>query len=620
MKLKLRRKSKMRDQTGVSLVEVPGKTIVPTHCKHGDFVYPCDTYIGKGLEIYGEYSEFEVELLQGLLEPGDVVVEAGANIGAITVPLAKAVGPGGCVIAYEPQTDIAAMLLKNLDLNKLHVNVEVVEAGLGARNTVLHYSPNDLNTGGVSLESEGKCPAQVFTLDMRNLDCLKLLKIDVEGMETEVLRGARETIKHCRPIIYCENDRAQNAQRLLGTLFSYRYRVFRHDPPLYNPNNFRNVRMNLWQNVVSMNLLCIPEEHFFTMRIPLSMPEITRDKSWVAVCRFGGVGDNLVAASVLPMLSQQGYKVEVITNKTASAVFENNPHINKLSTCEDDDQPPTGSLEWHKWFVKRGHEYEGGLFHLSHTIEVSLALAAAQVQFWWSPAMRRRLCDKSYLEMAADVCGVDYNFGDPLYYPTPAETARALADKATVQGERAVAWVLSGSRIDKIYPQSAWAIARIIKELDVPVMLSGCPGKDFELAKLIQADVRKQNGSDKGLHLALSHSLEDQNWPLRRSLAQLLVCDLVIGPDTGSMWAVAMAKMPKIVLLSHASPTNITKHWANTVSLHADQNRVPCWPCHRLHDSIETCTPNADKTGVACMSDISVDRLVAAARSALNGR
>ena len=86
--------------------------------------------------------------------------------------------------------------------------------------------------------------------------------------------------------------------------------------------------------------------------------------------------------------------------------------------------------------------------------------------------------------------------------------------------------------------------------------------------------------------------------------------DVVITPDTGPAWACALEPMPKIALLSHASAENITKHWLNTTTLHADQNRVPCWPCHKLHDTKDTCVENKEKNGAACISDISVETIM----------
>jgi ADP-heptose:LPS heptosyltransferase len=197
---------------------------------------------------------------------------------------------------------------------------------------------------------------------------------------------------------------------------------------------------------------------------------------------------------------------------------------------------------------------------------------------------------------------------------------------------RVIGWCISGTRIDKAYPYSPMVIARIIKELRLPVILFGA-GKDAEAAEVVGNQVVIQNGSGEGLHFAIEadyHKSSPElraklglvpdvtNWPVRRGLAQVQLCDLVIGPDTGFMWGVAMEKMPKIVMLSHASQENITKHWHNTITLHADQKRVPCWPCHKLHDGLDTCVPNKDNNGAACISDISVEEILRKAKVSLN--
>jgi hypothetical protein len=97
--------------------------------------------------------------------------------------------------------------------------------------------------------------------------------------------------------------------------------------------------------------------------------------------------------------------------------------------------------------------------------------------------------------------------------------------------------------------------------------------------------------------------------------------DLVITPDTGTGWATAMEPMPKILLHSHASKENIAKHWVNTTSLHADTNRVPCWPCHRLHDDMSTCKSAKDNpNAAACMADISVQSIVETVEKKWSGK
>lgn len=339
-------------------------------------------------------------------------------------------------------------------------------------------------------------------------------------------------------------------------------------------------------------------------------------KGWVAVARLGGVGDNLIAASVLKPLKRLGYKIDMITSEPYHVIFHNNPYIDKLSVKRKGDLPEGDMGAWQRWFEARKGEYDD-LIHLSHSCEVRHGLNPGMTDFWASPQYRRKVCAGSYLETVHDIAGMPYDFG-PLFWPTEEEKERALKTKREQIGERCIGWVVSGTRIDKVYPYASFVVTRIIKELGIPVVLLSAPAAEhFEYAKQIYEHVRIAHGEDDGIKLTLactptgSDPGGHQDWGIRRSLTQALMCDLVISPDTGPAWACAFEPMPKIIMVSHASPENITKHWYNTVTLHADQYRVPCWPCHRLHDNISTCTPNSfDGKGAACISDISVEKLL----------
>lgn len=328
---------------------------------------------------------------------------------------------------------------------------------------------------------------------------------------------------------------------------------------------------------------------------------------WAGICRFGGVGDNLIAASVLRPLKKLGYQVEVITaTSDPHTVYFNNPFIDKLSLKADGDIP--GGAEWQKWFIGRRKEFDL-LVNLSHSCEHRHALFKDSTAFWWPDDYRRKMCAGSYLETVHDIVGVPHIFG-PLFFPTDEEKDRNR--RATKDIGPYLAWVCSGSRIDKIYPYAAMAIARIIKELDIPVIIFGIGDKQHEMAVQMRDHIVRQNGDRKKLHLAVQDNVAaEARWPLRASLTSAVCADLVVTPDTGTAWAVAMESMPKVVMVSHTSVENITKHWVNTVTLHADPNNVPCWPCHRLHDTIETCTPNRDGGhAAACMSDITVEKVL----------
>jgi len=225
-----------------------------------------DIYVGQAVLRYGEYSHQEFILFEYLCGPGDYVVEVGANIGAHTLGLAKRVGPGGRVLAAEPQPVVFQTLCGNMAINSI-TNVDAVNLALtdAAGHVVVpqvDYAGRG-NFGGVAMAAgddvSKRAPGN--RIEARPLDevfdypHLKLLKIDVEGMEAAVLRGAARTIAAHRPILYVENDRIESSKALIELLFSYDYSLWWHMPPLFNPRNFKRVIDNDYANIVSINML-----------------------------------------------------------------------------------------------------------------------------------------------------------------------------------------------------------------------------------------------------------------------------------------------------------------------------------------------------------------------------
>ena len=226
-----------------------------------------DVYIGCALIKYGEYCESEWRTLSQLVKPGFTVVEVGANVGSHSVSLAKTVGPSGRVIAIEPQRIIHQYLCANLSLNALG-NVETHCVGCGAQPGRLVVPPIDYfahrpqNFGGIPLSPGGSGDAvPVVRLD----DVLQgrpahLLKIDVEGMEAQVLQGAARLIGERRPFIYLENDRMDRSDALISLLWSMNYRLFWDIPRLFNPRNYFAETENIYGATCSFNMLCVPRE------------------------------------------------------------------------------------------------------------------------------------------------------------------------------------------------------------------------------------------------------------------------------------------------------------------------------------------------------------------------
>jgi FkbM family methyltransferase len=235
------------------------------NCRHGKMLFLArDRFIGRSLDVYGEFSEFEDEVFAQLLRAGDVVVEAGANIGAHTVPIAKLVGERGAVHAFEPQRVIFQLLSANVGLNEL-LHVRTYHAALGRERGTIRVPSLDYraenNFGGLSLKLSGEGEeVPLFTLDDFSLPSLRMIKVDVEGMETEVLSGARGTIGRLRPILYVENDRHAHSEQLIRLIEELEYNMWWHTPPYFNPTNFAGASRNVFGAIVSVNLLCLPKE------------------------------------------------------------------------------------------------------------------------------------------------------------------------------------------------------------------------------------------------------------------------------------------------------------------------------------------------------------------------
>jgi FkbM family methyltransferase len=229
--------------------------------RHGLVLYNRhDMYIGRSLDRYGEFSIGEADLFRQLIRPGSVVVEAGANIGAHTLVLSRLVGDRGLVYAFEPQRVVFQTLCANMALSSI-VNVHCRSEVLGdAPGTVMIPVPNyneENNFGGLSVGGKVGEPVSVITLDSLELPRCDFLKVDVEGMELSVLKGAAQTIAKYRPVLYVENDRADRSAALIEYLFSLGYELYWHLPPLFDRGNFYQNPVNEFGTTVSVNMLGI---------------------------------------------------------------------------------------------------------------------------------------------------------------------------------------------------------------------------------------------------------------------------------------------------------------------------------------------------------------------------
>jgi FkbM family methyltransferase len=142
---------------------------------------------------------------------GTTAVDVGANIGIHSLVLSRCVGENGRVYSYEPSGSICEKLRENMALNGIQ-NVILRDVGVGANDTVQRFQPrqDEFNIGLGRFDASGPVEVAVVKLDsdLRAGGRISLIKVDVEGMELDVIRGASAILAQHRPtlVIECNRD------------------------------------------------------------------------------------------------------------------------------------------------------------------------------------------------------------------------------------------------------------------------------------------------------------------------------------------------------------------------------------------------------------------------------
>jgi FkbM family methyltransferase len=257
-------------------------------CKHGFFLFnKNDSFIGRSLNLYGEWCEEEIVLLSKVIRPGFLVIDVGANIGTHTVPLANMVTSSGLVLAFEPQSLPFRYMVSNVTINNLlHVVCFNKAVGDAAGSVKIPMADPTLEYNFGAIKATGHTegiPTDVVTLDSFGLNKCNLIKIDVEGMEPQVLDGARTTIQRLRPTLFVETT-MENSRGVIERLTRFRYESWWHISEYYNPNNFFNNPDNIFRNIhPETNLLCFPKEANF--RVAGLEKVVGVDDNWQAALK-----------------------------------------------------------------------------------------------------------------------------------------------------------------------------------------------------------------------------------------------------------------------------------------------------------------------------------------------
>ena len=170
--------------------------------------------IGRAIATQGVYDLPVTEAIFRLLDPGETALDVGANIGYMSFVLARATGPGGKVLAFEPNSQVLVCLRKNLSTwSSLRVApIELMSIALSDRaGTASMILPSDFkdNEGTAKLGfGPGEVAVTVARLDEIQKSPVGLMKVDVEGHEGAVFEGGEQLLrdKQIRDIVFEEHD------------------------------------------------------------------------------------------------------------------------------------------------------------------------------------------------------------------------------------------------------------------------------------------------------------------------------------------------------------------------------------------------------------------------------
>jgi FkbM family methyltransferase len=189
--------------------DAPVKTI--REKMYGDLIHlDLSTWSDRSYYFLGRWYDLAMQLLiVDLAKSGDTIVDVGANRGNFALAASHAVGSGGKVICFEPNPNCVKHFKDEIELNKIG-NIILHQFGLADENDILSLTVPRINSGEGSFGGSQYEDNLIFSIPVHRGDDIladekpSLIKIDVEGFETKVIRGLTKTIKRHLPIIITE--------------------------------------------------------------------------------------------------------------------------------------------------------------------------------------------------------------------------------------------------------------------------------------------------------------------------------------------------------------------------------------------------------------------------------
>ncbi len=225
--------------------------------------YRLDSEIGKKMFLYGKFEEKEFASVGKFIKSDSIILDIGANIGITSLFFSK-VASDGLIFSFEPAKDTFSILLKNVKNNN---NVVPLNFGFSDVNSIETFYESSDNAYSSFKDTKrkkviNKVKALQLNLDgffeLLNLEKINFIKIDVEGLEFNVLKGGSNVIDKYRPIIFCEIYNGLNSN--LKSIETIDFLMNKN----YKPLVFKNDKFVDYEKHDDnfYNYLFVPSEHF----------------------------------------------------------------------------------------------------------------------------------------------------------------------------------------------------------------------------------------------------------------------------------------------------------------------------------------------------------------------
>ena len=254
--------------------------IVKTKYSNRFIIYRYDSTISVSLYMYGEYQQVEIDLLLQLIDENTVVYDIGGNIGYHASAFAS---KSKNVHSFEANPQHYNLLRMNLQDNPRCNFYNVAISDTNGTIKVETINTTEINNyGEAKVGTDEGVEVQMFSIDTLvekgEIPPPAVMKIDVEGHEPNVFRGAQKTISKYQPVIYFEAQESKNTPEVYKFLTDLKYSLGWCVVRNYNPENFNKNTDNHFGNHAIFSIIAFPEGNPNVWPIPVQGPDDTWEK------------------------------------------------------------------------------------------------------------------------------------------------------------------------------------------------------------------------------------------------------------------------------------------------------------------------------------------------------